>query len=104
MSFSPENSTFSKLRAFRTPEPQHLWPEHSEEEAGRGSRLLLASGCALPQHKDLGSEGRTSLESSEHQLNTETLGSVGSDTGEFLINWIIIEDLEKKKKRRFEYL
>lgn len=52
----------------------------------------------LPQHKDLGNEGRTSLESSEHQLNTETLGSVSSDTGEFLINRIIIEDLEEKKK------
>ena len=51
----------------------------------------------LPQHEDLGNEGRTSLESSEHQLNTKTLGSVSRDTGEFLINRIIIKDLGKKK-------
>lgn len=57
----------------------------------------------LPQHEDLGNEGRTLLESSEHQLETETLGSVSSDAGDFLINWIIIEDLGDKKSH-FEYL
>lgn len=30
-----------------TPEHGCLWPEQAEEEAGRGSRLLLVSGCAF---------------------------------------------------------
>lgn len=57
----------------------------------------LSADVLLPQHKDLGSEGRTWLESSEHQLNTGNLPSVSSDTREFLIDQIIIKDLKKKK-------
>lgn len=56
----------------------------------------LSADVLLPHHKDLGNEGRTSLESSEHQLNTENLRSVSSDTREFLIDQIIIKDLKKK--------
>lgn len=53
----------------------------------------------LPQHKDLGNEGRALSGFSEHQLNTETLGSISSNTGEFFLNWIIIKDLRGGKKQ-----
>lgn len=46
----------------------------------------------LPQHKDLGNEGRALSGFSEHQLNAETLGSISSKSGEFFLNWIIIKD------------
>lgn len=40
---------------------------------------------------------RKDLKFSEHQLNTEALGSLSSGTGEFLINRIIIKDSGKKE-------
>lgn len=66
----------------------------------------MPADVLLPQHKDLGNEGRALSGFSEHQLNTETLGSISSNTGEFFLNWIIIKDLRGGKKTALfeEYL
>lgn len=72
-------------------------PSSRRRKQAEAAGCYLPADVFLPQHKDLGNEGRTSSGSSEHQLNAETLGSMSSNTGEFFVNRIIIKDLRGKK-------
>lgn len=43
----PRNVGFTSSCILSPPQNISIWPEQREEEAGRGSRLLLVSGCAF---------------------------------------------------------
>jgi len=70
-------------------------PSKQRRKQAGAAGCCLSADVLLPQHTDVGNEGRASLESLKHQLNPETLGSVNSNAREFLENGLLSKTWKK---------